>query len=149
MTIYTHQQWLRLHQDKNSFVLQYEGRLHCITRCLPNPGSQYPSIILFAGGQSKSRAIRALFPGNSISRCRNYGIANICHDSATLVDEYPLLLADSITGHSQINLRGKVACHETVNHQVSWADSEDTPAWQDLAEHIHTRDQWPENDPAK
>jgi hypothetical protein len=139
MAVCTHQQWLRVHQDKKSFVLEYDGRLHCITRSLPNPAYQYPSIILFAGGQSKSRAIRALFPGNSISRRRNYGIANICYDSGTLVDEYPLLIADSISGPSQINLRGNVACHETVTHQISWSDNEDTPAWQDLADHIHAR----------
>lgn len=134
-----HQSWLRVHQDGSSFFLQYGNRLNNITHSLPHPERQYPSLIFFVGKQSKARAVRALFPGNSISRCRNYGIANICLDPATLNDEHPVLLADSTPDHPQKNLRGKVACHEITNYPVSWSDSENSLASQDLVDHIHAR----------
>ncbi|KAH9204665.1 hypothetical protein DL95DRAFT_398301, partial [Leptodontidium sp. 2 PMI_412] len=109
-----HQQWLRVHQDENGFVLQYGNRLGNITNSLPRPAKQYPSLIFFSGKQAKSRALRALFPGNSLSNCRKYGIANICVDSTSTHEDHPLLIADSTPDHAQTNLRGKVVCHETI-----------------------------------
>lgn len=134
-----HQSWLRVHLDQNSFVLQYGNRLDNITRSLPHPTRQYPSLIFFVGKQSKARAVQALFPGNTISRCRNHGIANICLDPATLNDEYPVLLADSTPDHAQTNFRGKVACHEVINYPLSWSDSESNLASKDLVDRIYAR----------
>ena len=135
----THQQWLRVHRDENGFVLQYENRLGNITNSLSRPAKQYPSLILFIGKQAKSRALRALFPGNSISNCRKYGIANICADPATAQADYPILIADSIPDYAQTNLRGKAICHETTNHPVAWPDESSPPTHQGLVDHLHAK----------
>ena len=136
----THQQWLRVHQEENGFVLQYDSRLSNITNSLPRPTKQYPSLIFFLGKQSKARALRAIFPGNSIANCRKYGVANICADLTTANDDNPILIADSSLGQTQTNLRGKAACHETINHLVAWPESKTgLPTQQDLADHLHAR----------
>lgn len=135
-----HQQWLRVHQEENGFVLQYGNRLQNITNSLPRPSSQYPSLIFFIGKQSKARAVRALFPGNGISNSRRYGIANICVDPTTISSDHPILIADSCPDYTQINLRGKDACHEIINHPVAWPDDENGRLTeQDLADHVHAR----------
>ncbi|KAH8799403.1 hypothetical protein F5884DRAFT_869331 [Xylogone sp. PMI_703] len=140
MTSCAHQQWLRVHQGENGFILQYGNRLHNITNSLPCPAQQYPSLIFFIGKQSKARALRALFPGNSISHCRKYGIANICADPTTANDDHPILIGDSSLDHTQTNLRGKVTCHEIINHAVVWPENENgLPTQQDLVDHLHAR----------
>jgi hypothetical protein len=140
MVVCTHQLWLRVHQDENGPVLQYGNRLHNITNSLPRPTKQYPSLIFFIGKQSKSRALRAVFPGNSICNCRKFGIANICADPATTNDDHPILIADSSPDHAQTNPRGKVACHESISHPVAWPESENgPPTQQDLVDHLHAR----------
>ncbi|KAG0645016.1 Intracellular membrane-associated calcium-independent phospholipase A2 gamma [Hyphodiscus hymeniophilus] len=140
MVLCAHQSWLRLHQDESSFVLQYGNRLEHITRSLPRPARQFPSLVSFIGKRSKARALRALFPGSDVSRRRNYGIANICLESATLDDEHPVLIADSSVGHAQAGLRGKHSCHESISYPVTWSGNENSPpSQQDVAEHIHAR----------
>ncbi|KAH6666168.1 hypothetical protein B0J14DRAFT_441533, partial [Halenospora varia] len=62
---------------------------------LPRPAKQYPSLIFFIGKQAKSQALRFLFPKNTISHCRQYGIANICADPTTTHNDHPILIADS------------------------------------------------------
>lgn len=135
-----HQQWLRLHQDENGFLLNYGNRLHNIANSLPRPARQYPSLVFFIGKQSKTRGLRALFPGNGISNCRNYGIANVCLDPATTSSEYPILIANSCSEHTQLNPRGKDSCHEITSRQVAWPDEEDGRlTQQSLVDHVHAR----------
>jgi hypothetical protein len=135
-----HQQWLRVHRDETGFVLQYGNRLSNITNSLPRPAKQYPSLIFFIGKQAKSQALRALFPGNTISNCRKYGIANICADPTTTDDSYPILIADSTPDFTQTNPRGKVVCHETISHPVTWPDDESgLPTQQGLVDRLHAR----------
>jgi hypothetical protein len=136
----SHQQWLRVHQDENGFMLQYGNRLSNITNSLPRPEKQYPSLIFFIGKQSKARALRALFPGNDISSCRTSGIANVCVDPATISYDHPIIIADSSADRTQVNPRGKYVCHETVTHPVAWQDDEDgRPTQQDLVDHVYAR----------
>jgi hypothetical protein len=135
-----HQQWLRLHQGENGFSLNYGNRLHYIANSFPRPARQYPSLIFFIGKQSKTRVLRALFPGNGISSCRKYGIANVCIDPATINDDHPILIADSSPECTQLNPRGKDACHEIISRQVEWPDEENgRPTQQDLVDHVHAR----------
>ena len=135
-----HQQWLRLNKDENGFVLHYGNRLQNVTDSLPNPVQQCPSLILFVGKQSKARALRDIFPGNSISSCRSSGIANICVDPTTVDNDYPTLIADSDPERTQSSLRGKDVCHETITHAVAWSDEEDGPLTQQgLVDHVHAR----------
>lgn len=129
-----------MHQDENGFVLQYGNRLNNITRSLPHPVKQHPSIVLFVGKQSKARALRAIYPGNGISNSRNYGIAKICVDPATINDDHPVLIADSCPEYTQTNLRGKHACHEISNHPVAWPDNENRPPTQQaVGNYIYAR----------
>jgi hypothetical protein len=135
-----HQQWLRAHRDDNGFVLEYGNRLSNITNSLPHPATQYPTLIFFIGTQAKSRALRALFPGNSISNRRKYGVANICVDPTTTEDNYPVLIADSTPDFAQTNPRGKVVCHETISYPVAWPDEESgLPTQQGLVDYLHAR----------
>lgn len=139
MALCAHQCWLRVHQGETGVGLQYTNRLHHISTSLPDPVKQRPSILFFFGKQFKGRALRALFPGNTISNCRKYGIANICADSTTRNDEHPILIADSSPDYKQIQLRGKDTCHETINHPVAWLDEGDQEKKQHLANHVLSR----------
>lgn len=141
MALCSHQQWLRVHQEDPGFVLQYGSRLHHIAASLPRPAQQYPSLAFFVGKQFKTRALRALFPGNTITNCRKYGVANTCLHSPTRGDNYPVLLADSCPDYTQLSLRrGKDACHEVINHPVSWQNDENSQSnHQDLASHTLER----------
>ena len=135
-----HQQWLRAQRDENGFVLHYSNRIGNIANSFPRPAKQYPSLIFFIGKQSKSQALQALFPENSISNCRKYGIANICAEPTTTQDDHPLLLADSSPDFAQTNLRGKTVCHETKKYQVAWPDDGSGPITeQGLANLLHAR----------
>lgn len=135
-----HQQWLRLSEDEDSFVLQYGSRLYNITDALPHPARQYPSLISFIGKRSKARALRALFPGSGISGCRRSGIANICVDQTSTNSDYPILVTDSSPEYTHSNPRVKEACHETITHHVSWSDDGNgSPTQQDLVYHVHAR----------
>lgn len=141
MALCSHQQWLRVHQEDPGFVLQYGSRLHHITTSLPRPAQQYPSLAFFVGKQFKTRALRALFPGNTITNCRKHGVANICLHSTTASDNHPLLLADSCPDYTQLSLRrGKDACHEVINHPVSQQHDENSQSnHHDLASHTLER----------
>lgn len=136
-----HQYWLRVHQGETGVGLQYTNRLHHISTSLPNPEKQRPSLLFFIGKQFKGRALRALFPGNTISNCRKYGISNICVHETTRNDDYPTLIADSSPDYAQVKLRGsKDTCHETVTHPVAWlVDGNGGPKQQDLADHVLAR----------
>ena len=138
MALCAHQQWLQIQQNKNGFTFQYGSRLSHIAHSLPHPAGQYPSLIFFVGKQLKAKALRLLFPGNGISRCRNHGIANVCVDPGTLHDEHPILIADNTPDHARTNLRQKTACHETINHPVTWLE-DGTSSQQDLLDQIHAR----------
>ncbi|MAD81884.1 MAG: hypothetical protein CL912_02880 [Deltaproteobacteria bacterium] len=140
MTLCSHQQWLRIHQEGNEFILQDGNRLGHIAKSFPRPAKQYPSLVHFIGTQNKSRALRAIFPENSISNCRKYGVANICADLKTSLSDYPILIAESTPDHVQANLRGKLVCHETTNNPVAWQDDESGHCTaQSLADYLHAR----------
>ena len=136
-----HVQWLRVRHDETGFVLQYGNRLHNITKTLPRPSMQYPSIVFFIGKSSKSRALRALYPQNEISNCRKSGIANICVDSTTENEEHPVLLAECYPDYTQTKSRGgKETCHDTSSHSVTWSDVENGgPKRQELIDHVQAR----------
>jgi hypothetical protein len=135
-----HQQWLRLSEDENGFVLQYGTRLYNITDALPHPARQYPSLISFIGKRSKARALRSLFPGSGISGSRRFGIANICVDQTSANSDHPILVAESSPEYTPSNPRVKEACHETTTHHVSWPDNGNgSPTQQDLVYHVHAR----------
>jgi hypothetical protein len=136
-----HQYWLRVHQAETGVALQYTNRLLHISTTLPDPAKQRPSLLFFIGKQLKGRALRALFPGNTVSNCRKYGIANICVHSKTRDDDYPTLIADSSPDYLQVKLRGdKDTCHETFTHPVTWlVDENGRPKQQDLADHVLAR----------
>lgn len=135
-----HQQWLCLRQDGNGFAIEHGNRLDNIAASLPHPAKQYPSLIFFLGKQSKSRALRALYPGSGISGCRGSAIANVCLDSTTACRDSPTLVADANPERSQSISRGKDTCHETITHPVAWADRDGvTLAQQELTDHVHAR----------
>ncbi|KFZ04602.1 hypothetical protein V502_10028 [Pseudogymnoascus sp. VKM F-4520 (FW-2644)] len=134
----THVQWLTVRQDETNFELQYGNRLHNITKCLPQPFTQYPSVVLFIGNSMKSKALRALYPQSAISTCRKFGIANICIDSTTENEEHPVLLAESVSDYAQAKARGKQTCHETSNHPVPWPGLE-IPKRQKFIDHVQAR----------
>ena len=115
-----YQQWLRAHDVENGFVLQSGNRLHNITASFPRPEKQDPSLIFFIGRQLKAKALRALFPGNTISHCRTFGIANICAHATTITNDNPMLIADSCPDYTQVKLlrRGRDICHKTVDYPV-------------------------------
>ena len=75
-------------------MLQYRNQLDNITNSILRLVKQWPSLILFLGKQSKAKALRAMFPGNSISSCQRPGLANVYVDLATVSDDYLLLIAD-------------------------------------------------------
>lgn len=133
-----HQQWLRLNQDNNGFVLQYNNRLQYVTSLLPRPSRQFPSLIFFISKDSKTRALRCLFPGNSVLSCRRSSIADICIDPATVDNDYPTLLANSSLDHVQASHRGRNACHETTSYPIAWPDG-GLPAQQDPSGYVRTR----------
>jgi hypothetical protein len=141
MALCAHQYWLRVHQGETGVGLQYTNRLHYISTSLPDPAKQRPSLLFFIGKQFKGRALQALFPSNTISNCRKYGIANICVHSTTRNDEHPILIADSYPDYMQVKLRGsKDTCHETIKHPVAWLDDENGGQKQrQLADHVLAR----------
>ncbi|PVH67631.1 FabD/lysophospholipase-like protein [Cadophora sp. DSE1049] len=139
MAACAHQYWLRVHEDENGVGMQYTNRLHHISTSLPDPTKQRPSLLLFFGKQFKTRVLRALYPGNTISNCRKYGIANICLHPATQNDKHPILIADSCPHKTQVNLRGKNTCHETISHPVGWIDEGDRQKQQHLADYALAR----------
>ncbi|CAD6446984.1 b676c3b9-d294-4f59-a3cf-c881fe8cd879-CDS [Sclerotinia trifoliorum] len=139
MALRAHQYWLRVYQGENGVGMQHTNRLHHIWTSLPDPVNQRPSILFFLGKQLKTRVLRALYPGNTISNCRKYGIANICLYPATQNDEHPILIADSCPDYTQAKLRGKDTCHETINHPVGWPDEGDQKKQQHLADHALAR----------
>ncbi|KAH7378945.1 acyl transferase/acyl hydrolase/lysophospholipase [Cadophora sp. MPI-SDFR-AT-0126] len=139
MALCAHQYWLRVYQGENGVGMQHTNRLRHISTSLPDPVNQRPSILFFLGKQLKTRVLRALYPGNTISNCRKYGIANICLYPATQNDQHPILIADSCPDHTQAKLRGKDTCHETINHPVGWLDEGDQQKQQHLADHALAR----------
>ena len=139
MALCAHQYWLRVYRGESGVGLQYTNRLHHISTSLPDPTNQRPSLLFFFGKQFKTRVLRALYPGNAISKCRNYGIANICLDPATQNDDYPILIADSCPDYTQVKLRGRNTCHETIDHPVGWIDEADQQKQQYLADHALAR----------
>ena len=140
MALCAHQQWLRLNDNENGFVLQYGNRLRNIADSLPHPSTQYPSLISFVGKRLKTRALRALFPRSDLSSCRRSGIANICADPTSTGNDYPTLIADSSPEYTISNPRVKETCHETTTHQVSWAcEDHGSPTQQDVADLVHAR----------
>ena len=134
-----HQQWLRLDQDGNGFQLQYGNRLGHIALSLPRPAKQYPTLILFLGRQFKTRALKAIFPGNGVSNCRRPGIANVSPDSSTVDDDYPLLLADCTSEHTQPDSSRGGSCHETTTHPIAWPDDGRPLTRQDVTDCIQAR----------
>ncbi|KFY34346.1 hypothetical protein V495_08169, partial [Pseudogymnoascus sp. VKM F-4514 (FW-929)] len=134
----THVQWLTLRQDETNFELQYGNRLHNITKCLPRPFTQYPSVVLFIGNRMKSKALRSLYPQSAISTCRKFGIVNICIDSTTENEEHPVLLAESVPDYAQAKSRGKQTCHEASNYPVPWPGLE-IPRRQEFIDHVQAR----------
>jgi hypothetical protein len=139
MALCAHQYWLRVHQGETGVGLQHTNRLHHISTLLPNPVKQRPSLLFFLGKQFKGRVLRVLYPGNTISSCRKYGIANICLHPTTRKDEHPILIADNCPNSTQVKLRGKDTCHETINHPVAWLDESDQQKQQHLADHVLAR----------
>ena len=136
MTLCTHQYWLRIYQDETDVGVQYTNRLHHIPASLPHPTKQRPSLLFFLGKQFKTRALRTLYPGNTISNCRNYGTANICLHSATQTDDHPILVAETSPDVVQVKLRGKTTCHEVINHSVGWLDETTQQKQQHLTHHV-------------
>lgn len=135
-----HQQWLRVQQEDNGFILQYSGRLHQISASLPHPDRQYPSLLFFIGKQCKTRALRVLFPANSISNCRKYGIANICIHAPTSTSDNPILIADSCPDYTQVKLRGARAdCHETSSYPITWLGEGQMQQPEGLISHVLSR----------
>lgn len=136
----THQQWVGIQQENSDFVLQYGNRLRNIAGSLPRPAKQYPSLISFIGKQSKTRALRNLFPGAGISNYRRYGVAKLCVDQATINEEHPILVADSCPEYTHFDVNGKDAFHELTNYPVAWPDDEEGLATrQELSDYVHTR----------
>jgi hypothetical protein len=135
-----HQQWLQLQQDKNGIILKYGNRLGVIAHSLPRPHMQYPSTVLLVGKELKARVLRALFPGNSISRCRHPGLANICVDPRTQDDEYPVLIADVTPDQAQTCVQGTTTCHEVKDFPIAWPDAEiEALDRQDVISLVHAR----------
>jgi len=102
---------------------------------------QYPSVIFFIGKNTKTKALRALYPQNEISNRRKFGIANICVDSTTENEEHPVLLAECCPNYTHIKPRGGTeTCHDTSSHSVAWPDVDNGGAkCQELVDHIQTR----------
>ena len=142
MAACAHVQWLWLGQDQTTFSLHYANRLQSISKSLPRPSEQYPSILFFLGSKSKSFALRKIYPESRLANYRHRGIANICVDPRTATNSYPVLIADgSIDGLAQTNPSSAGAkCHETISQSLEWPESRSGPPQrQDLIDLIHAR----------
>lgn len=137
-----HVQWLRLHQDQSTFTLHNGNRFHNITKSLPRPSKQYPSLLFFVGSVAKSAALRNIYPESRLPNYRHHGVANICIDPKTADDNYPVVLADSCPERAALVNPGTAEhkCHETTIQSVDWPETKNGPPQrQNLIDLINAR----------
>lgn len=119
-----HQALLHICGDDKHPLLTETHRFHDIVHALPTPTSQYPSFLFFLGGQTKSEALRHLFPLNRLKSAPQEDVARIHIDGTTVKHRYPVLFADAeLTFH--LRQGNGTGCHSESMMPVSWAASVD------------------------
>lgn len=141
MPLCSHIQWLRVQEAPGDLIIHHGERLQRIARRLPQPTSQYPTLLSFTGAKVKTAALKALFPGNELQNRLNTGLANICIDPCTADDVYPILIADIRERWTVAQREPKLnSCHDDNQYSMPWLDNEEEMSRsQDLSDHLQSR----------
>lgn len=86
--------WLDILSDAAGRTLVDTGRLEKLVADLSCPESQSPSLVYFAGGDSRVTALQALFPFNNITRRGQAGFVRLHVSTDTARTQHPIFLAE-------------------------------------------------------
>lgn len=94
-------QWLHLSRNTDGWILGVDSRFRKILIDMEDPLCQFPSLICFIGGQSKSQALRALFPFNNTRRSCAPCFAKLHISTNTANTPHPILIVDGASDESK------------------------------------------------
>lgn len=113
--------WLSLYAQGIESVLLESDRLQVLTNQIISPYTQQPSLIVFLGNTTKSRALRELFGVRDYKARRKQGSSEI-HlylDASSIFHSRPIYLADGdFTKSSSIKIPATNKCHETTRRAL-------------------------------
>ena len=91
--------WLDVGVGENeTFVIRDHGQLGHILSELPDPGNQYPKLLVFLGDRMKDIALQKLFPDNNIRRSRPTASIGLRIDNSSVGLKEPRLFVDGGVG---------------------------------------------------
>ena len=122
MTACNHAAWVHLTEYSSSLVDTH--RLQSLTKSLPQPRIQTPSLVLFLGQKKKNEALRYLFPHNNLRRTKEDGLARIRVDNTSVTSQTPLFFADTDLAACSRERSHPVTCHEETVYPVWWQSSD-------------------------
>ena len=135
-----HNEWLKLHRDRDEWSITYEGRLQKLVADMTHADTQYPSLLLFIGKKNKKQALRALFPAINHKRRSVQGIISLNIDPTTADAENPMLFAEANPENLPIKLNETAdCCHETKRYRLDWvSDQYPKPETGDVVDRIYS-----------
>lgn len=91
--------WLDVGVGENkTFIIRDHGQLGHILSELPDPGHQYPKLLVFLGNRMKDIALQKLFPDNNIRRSRSTASIGLRVDNSSVGLKEPCLFVDGGVG---------------------------------------------------
>ena len=91
--------WLDIGVGENkTFIIRDHGQLGHILSELPDPGHQYPKLLVFLGDRIKDIALQKLFPNNNIRRSRPTASIGLRIDNSSVRLKEPCLFVDGGVG---------------------------------------------------
>lgn len=125
-----HTHWLSLCRQDGEAALLESDRLQALTRDLPHPERQRPSLLVLVGSKEKSAVLKAAF---GVKRARRLalppgigrGAVHLHVDAASIFGDRPILLAEhSIDGQvADTKHAASSKCHETTRRVLCRTES--------------------------
>ncbi|RDH26125.1 hypothetical protein BDQ94DRAFT_176658, partial [Aspergillus welwitschiae] len=92
--------WLSLEKEPGGWTVVDHNGLREIVDAMDQPREQYPSVQLFVGGNTKTQALRTLYPYNNFGRSHRLGLARV-HLSELPRPEPVVIVESGIQSHSE------------------------------------------------
>ena len=120
-----HAAWAQTSGIASRLCITDTNRLATLNRKLTNPSNQYPSVLFCIGKQTKTTALRELFPDNTFNRRSRdeAALAKIHVDNTTTFSKYLIFFGEGSTEDPSPQDQSTAPCHETRCYSISWSNS--------------------------
>jgi hypothetical protein len=115
-----HSHWLSLSSQGNYTYLEQSDRLRTITKYIPNPHDQKPSLFVLIGNAGKP--LKELFGirNRQLKKKRSAGDVHLHIDPSSIFNERPIIIADTDIGNIIPKAKGIAIsnCHEVTYRPI-------------------------------